>query len=259
MPKNIQQPSLLTLSEGKTCKQCDEWKPLVKFLKGGYIGGRSPRCRTCVDPPENARARDRVRYRQPHRNKQVRDKVLKWKANNAGHVRQWHQAHHQANKESHNARSRQAYLENKERRSLDAKAYRESHKEEIAASRAIYRNNNADSIREAQRRSYQIHKESRLAKSKAYRKAHPEVKQICEARRYARKKGSRGFFGVRVWRQILIAYGPMCLKCKEQKPLTVDHVVPVSKGGPDCVCNIQPLCLSCNNGFASEVGIGGDI
>jgi 5-methylcytosine-specific restriction endonuclease McrA len=37
------------------------------------------------------------------------------------------------------------------------------------------------------------------------------------------------------------------LCCGEAKPLTVDHVVPVSKGGSNDISNIQPLCLECND------------
>lgn len=42
------------------------------------------------------------------------------------------------------------------------------------------------------------------------------------------------------------AYGYRCLRCGEQKTLTVDHVVPLTKGGANAICNIQPLCRSCN-------------
>lgn len=42
------------------------------------------------------------------------------------------------------------------------------------------------------------------------------------------------------------AYGGGCLCCGVGGKLTVDHVVPLSKGGHDGVDNIQPLCLRCN-------------
>lgn len=50
------------------------------------------------------------------------------------------------------------------------------------------------------------------------------------------------------WKEILLAlYGPACLCCKEVKPLTLDHVVPISKGGLHTLSNAQLLCLRCNS------------
>lgn len=41
-------------------------------------------------------------------------------------------------------------------------------------------------------------------------------------------------------------YG-FCCYCVEQKPLTLDHVIPLSKGGADAEHNIVPCCQSCNS------------
>lgn len=42
-------------------------------------------------------------------------------------------------------------------------------------------------------------------------------------------------------------YGWRCLGCDDRPAkLTIDHVVPVSRGGSSLIDNIQPLCLSCN-------------
>lgn len=244
--KTIQQLSLPTLTEGKTCPQCNQWKPLVKFLKGGYVGGRSPRCRICTDPPEKARARDRARYRKPNRNHSTKARVREWYRANRDYVQRYNREKYQTDKPLRAEYGRKYYLENKERHSAAAKVYRETHKDQLAAAKRRYYEANSDLIKEQHRQSYARNREKRLADCRAYRKAHPEVKQVAEARRYARMKGAKGKFGVRIWRQICAAYGPNCLKCKEHKPLTIDHVVPISKDGFDCVCNIQPLCLECN-------------
>lgn len=41
-------------------------------------------------------------------------------------------------------------------------------------------------------------------------------------------------------------YGNECLACGIGGKLTVDHVVPIAKGGTNDISNIQPLCMSCN-------------
>lgn len=48
---------------------------------------------------------------------------------------------------------------------------------------------------------------------------------------------------------LMKVYGAKCLRCgisASETMLTVDHVTPVSKGGPTEMPNFQPLCGSCN-------------
>jgi 5-methylcytosine-specific restriction endonuclease McrA len=40
--------------------------------------------------------------------------------------------------------------------------------------------------------------------------------------------------------------GHKCLRCGDTKRLTLDHVIPVSKGGSSEVDNLQTLCFDCN-------------
>lgn len=40
--------------------------------------------------------------------------------------------------------------------------------------------------------------------------------------------------------------GNKCLKCGATSDLTIDHILPRSKGGEDTLENIQTLCLKCN-------------
>lgn len=41
--------------------------------------------------------------------------------------------------------------------------------------------------------------------------------------------------------------GGKCKKCKSSDNLTIDHIVPIKKGGRDNIENLQLLCRSCNS------------
>lgn len=49
------------------------------------------------------------------------------------------------------------------------------------------------------------------------------------------------------WDQLCANYDHCCLCCGERRPLTADHIVPLSKGGANTIDNLQPLCQSCNS------------
>lgn len=49
------------------------------------------------------------------------------------------------------------------------------------------------------------------------------------------------------WEQIKARYQGRCAYCQTEKPLTQDHIVPLSKGGFHTVINVIPACRSCNS------------
>lgn len=62
----------------------------------------------------------------------------------------------------------------------------------------------------------------------------------------AEKIGAQGTFTDDEWISLLEEYGHRCLACGTSKNITVDHIIPLSRGGSNAISNIQPLCFKCN-------------
>lgn len=80
-----------------------------------------------------------------------------------------------------------------------------------------------------------------------YVKSHPERISHLKARRYARERGAEGSHTLEEWKELKKRYKYKCAICGKRKPLTKDHIIPLTEGGTDCIKNIQPLCRSCNS------------
>lgn len=48
------------------------------------------------------------------------------------------------------------------------------------------------------------------------------------------------------WARLVHRYGSRCAYCGSDGPLTIDHVVPISRGGQHAIGNLLPACGSCN-------------
>jgi len=125
-------------------------------------------------------------------------------------------------------------------------AYRAANPEKARARDRAYRAANPEKVAAKQRAHNAAHPEKVLAKYKKYRVAHPDKGRIDRHNRAARKIGNGGTYTAAEWRALCAWFGNVCLCCDAGGRLTVDHVVPLSRGGTNAIVNLQPLCLSCN-------------
>lgn len=75
----------------------------------------------------------------------------------------------------------------------------------------------------------------------------PERFAIINRRRQHRRKNAEGDYSIEDWQAILKANNSKCACCGVEGNLTVDHIIPLSKGGTNNPENLQPLCRSCNS------------
>ena len=64
--------------------------------------------------------------------------------------------------------------------------------------------------------------------------------------RRANCEGCENTLAVVEWDAVCTRFNDRCAVCNSDRPLTLDHVVPTSRGGGNVKENVLPLCFSCN-------------
>jgi 5-methylcytosine-specific restriction endonuclease McrA len=81
--------------------------------------------------------------------------------------------------------------------------------------------------------------------AKAYAKAHPEAKRLQEQKRRVRKLNN-GEFQILAKETNRLLSSP-CANCGSKEDITLDHIIPISRGGRHSIGNLQALCRTCNS------------
>lgn len=93
---------------------------------------------------------------------------------------------------------------------------------------------------------HRANKEQYDAGRRKWRKLNKEQVNKLTQRRRALIRGNGGSYTSQEWDALCAKYHYLCLCCGKAKPLTPDHIVPVTRGGSSYIDNIQPLCMLCN-------------
>lgn len=128
-------------------------------------------------------------------------------------------------------------------------------------------------LRTAARRAYERvwyarHREKVIAKVRRWQVAHPptdasrrqhntvhgrwqkrnlDAHALNQQRRRARIAGVGGNVTRAEWLAILERHGHRCAYCRSPNDITMDHVIPISRGGRHTADNVVPACRPCNS------------
>lgn len=140
--------------------------------------------------------------------------------------------------------------------SIRAKVQRERHGDRMRREVAAWRAVNAERIAEYDRNRYWSDPELHRQRVTTYQQTEVGRRNrvLTQQRRIARAKGIENTLTDAEWLEIVAKYGGRCLCCgRTDRPLTRDHVIPLTKGGALSVDNVQPLCGPCNSSKKTKV------
>lgn len=159
----------------------------------------------------------------------------RWVEANRERVRKTFVAWYEANREKLAKQGAARYQANKERRRKTDAVWYETNKERARKTRTAWRTANPETFRNG------------IAK---WQKANQERIALYHGKRRSLKYANTPLDQMLTsteWLAILAEANGHCAYCGKEASLTLDHVIPLSKGGKHSKDNVVPACAHCNS------------
>lgn len=200
----------------KLCTKCGEIKEVSNFVKDPQKkDGLYSSCKVC--------------YKKYYKNTKEKYKPArkKWQVENREIILE---------------KKRKRYFENRDRLLVDMKAWHKANKEYEKK----YRENNKSHLLQKSKEWAKNNKERLNARMRRWRADNKDKVSVQKNNRRTREGSAK--IANEEWAQVLEKYGNKCLACgRSDVRITMDHVLPLCKGGLNVIENVQPLCKSCNS------------
>ena len=195
---------------GKLCPKSHEWESTGMSVR--YKSNNA--CCTCSkNPPKRIVSEaKRAERKEKDKLKYASDPVYKQQKIEASRLARIR------HKDEINRRQRESYKSDPDR---------------YLKSRVDYNNRNRDLINQKSREYNKIHSKQKMENNRARR---AKVRQNHHAPYSACDLAEK-----------MAVLGDCCLYCQSKDFLTIDHIIPIAKGGSDCLGNIVYACKRCNS------------
>lgn len=191
-----------------TCNKCGASKDEGAFELRSDTKRRRSSCKDCD------RARKQADYRKNPAKRRAQQEA-------------WCRSNHERKLEL----ARECYYRNRDKHLARNAAYYWANVEKKKAVHASY---------------YKANREKLLAACATWSKANLDKGRINQTKRRALERGAAGSFTEAEWGLIVANQRGRCAHCQRKTRLTIDHIVPLSRGGTNFAYNIQGLCGPCN-------------
>jgi 5-methylcytosine-specific restriction endonuclease McrA len=207
------------MNESKPCTKCGEAKAFAEFSKNRNTkDGLQQHCKECNRAYQRAN-RERISARDKARRLVDGDKMrAQSRANWAKHKDKriaYMRNRYQERREEYQAYNRARYPEIAERKRANAKAWRKANPERSKQQLDKWRAENLDKHNENARK-----RRARLRNAKTRTVTAKDLQRLLSA---------------------------PCAYCGAKENITIDHVVPLARGGDHTIGNFLPACKTCNS------------
>ena len=125
--------------------------------------------------------------------------------------------------------------------------WQKNNPEKNAAAVRRWTERNREKVAEKAQRWAKENPKRKAETDRQWKRDNPEKRAAQDSRRKTSKTKAGGSYSAAEWKALVEHCGGKCLCCgRGDIALTVDHIVPVAKGGTSNIDNIQPLCGRCN-------------
>lgn len=157
----------------------------------------------------------------------------------AHHAKGWCKKHH----------ARENYRANAEQRRAQQATYRAARAEENRRRVTAWRVANPERVVEMSRRYYAANREKALERRRQYREGNRDKIRAANQRRKRLERGATVHdLTPEQWVEIQQLFDHRCAYCaRDDRPLTQDHLIPLSAGGGHTASNVVPACQPCNS------------
>lgn len=147
------------------------------------------------------------------------------------HRRAYNRAWRAANRDKMRESERRQRAKHPEQFAEKRRRHRAKHPEKRLAEKRLYRQRHADKVR---------------AVVNAWCRAHPEERRAISQNRRARKRAAAGHATAEQVRARFSMFGNRCAYCGGAAE-SIDHVIPLARGGSNWPANLRPCCSMCNS------------
>jgi len=175
-----------------------------------------------------------------------KDCVKAYRVARIGEFRERDRQYRERNREAINAKQRETYGRDPEKVLAANRQWAAANKEKVAAGSRDYYIRNRTELLAYYKSWAAANRDKRREYVRRYNARHPEVHRSVVARIRARRAGvDLLHFSADQLFERMAYYGFKCWMCRG-KFEHIDHVKPLSKGGPHLLVNLRPACASCN-------------